>query len=88
MNIIIGKSNKQYDNNYIAKTTNNFFLIPFITIYTYFIVSKENLYFLALGLIQLSTAERFALLPSHWSPTGPYNTIVPLFLCFLIRSKI
>ena len=84
MNIIIGKSNKQYDNNYIAKTTNNFFLIPFITIYTYFIVSKENLYFLALGLIQLSTAEKFALLPSHWSPTGPYNTIVPLFLCFLI----
>ena len=64
------------------------FLIPFISIYQYFVLSYENLYFLALGLIQLSTGSYIALLPSHWSPTGPYNTIIPLLCCFLIELFI
>ena len=53
------------------------FLVPFYTI-AYYFTNAENLYFLLLSLVQLST---LFFLPKNLSPTGPYSTLIPLFLC-------
>jgi len=61
--------------------TNNFFWYFHTTILNYFTFT-ENLYFLFLGIVQLLTG---VILPTHWSPTGRYSTMIPLFLCVFIE---
>jgi len=85
MEVIIGKSNTQFTNNYTQKTNVSFLYIPIIALYRYFIQSFENIYFLILSLLQLSTSNYINLLPQNWSPTGPYSTFIPLVLCFILE---
>lgn len=59
----------------------SFIKVPFITIKQYF-SNYENIYFLALSLLQLST---LWITPSEWSPTGPYGTSIPLLLVILLE---
>jgi len=56
-------------------------MTPFMTIRRYF-SAYENLYFLILASVQLST---LGLIPTEWSPTGPYSTAIPLLLCLLVE---
>jgi magnesium-transporting ATPase (P-type) len=51
----------------------------------YFLDSTENCYFLTLSLFQLSTYSGINLLPSQWSPSGPFSTLVPLLLCYFLE---
>ena len=85
MKISIGHPNKIYTNNYVSKVNFSFFNIPYVSINKYFIQNNENIYFLILSLLQLSTAPYIGLLPKKWSPTGPYSTFIPLLLCFLLE---
>lgn len=57
--------------------------IPFQTTIKYF-KKTENFYFLCITLFQLSTFHDF-ILPSYWSPTGPFSTMIPLVLCLWIE---
>lgn len=76
--VITDKSNK------INRLPYNISWIPIITITSYF--SKyENIYFLLLAIIQLLTWD---LLPSTWSPTGPFSTAVPLFVFIFVEIII
>jgi len=70
---------KQKPNKLII--TNNILWYAYNTLVVYFSFF-ENQYFLFLGIVQLSTG---ILLPSSWSPTGRYSTILPLALCILIE---
>ena len=83
--IKIGQPNKNFNSNYISKTPYSFFYVPFYTIKSYFLHSYENMYFLILSLLQLSTCEYINLLPREWSPTGPFSTLTPLMLCFIME---
>ncbi len=83
--ITIGKPNKNYNSNYISKVPYHLCYIPIYTVKSYFLYSYENLYFLLLSLLQISTAEYINLIPSDWSPTGPYSTFTPLMLCFMME---
>jgi len=83
--ITIGKPNNIYKSNYITKVPYHFCFIPYFTIKSYFFHSYENLYFLLLSILQLSTIKYIGLLPSEWSPTGPYSTFTPLMLCFIME---
>ena len=76
-----GKPDYSKASNKVNRCTNNIFLIPFLTIYQYF-GNYENIYFLMLGCVQLLTIN---ILPADWSPTGPYSTAIPLFLCLLVE---
>ena len=71
--------------NKIKINENNLINIPFITIYKYFSSSVENIYFLILSLFQLLT---LGVLPSEWSPTGPYSTAIPLIICILFEITL
>ena len=71
--------------NYISFNKFSFLSIPYLSIYNYFLISRENLYFLVLSLIQLSTFSKIGLLPSDWSPSGPFSTAIPLILCYLLE---
>ena len=51
----------------------------------YFIESSENIYFLALAMFQLLTYEKIGILPTYWSPSGPFSTLVPLLLCYILE---
>ena len=31
------------------------------------------------------TYSEINLLPAHWSPSGPFSTFIPLFLCYIIE---
>lgn len=57
--------------------------VPLWTTIKYF-KKTENFYFLCISLFQLSTFRDF-ILPSYWSPTGPFSTMIPLLLCLLIE---
>ena len=72
-------------NNYISYNKFNLFEIPKISIYKYFLESTENLYFLALALFQLLTYDKINILPPYWSPSGPFSTLIPLLLCYILE---
>lgn len=74
--------NQKLSNNKITRNKYPLFFIPFLTIKNYF-QNLENLYFLFLSLIQLST-----IWNTFWSPTGPYSTFIPLLLCVLMEIII
>ena len=67
--------------NKICRTNISLYLVPLYTFCTYFFKSNENLYFMLIALLQLSTY--FDILPKSWSPTGPFSTAVPLLITFL-----
>ena len=69
-------------NNYISYNKFSFIDIPVISIQQYFLNCTENLYFLLLVILQLMTYSEINLLPAHWSPSGPFSTFIPLFLCY------
>ena len=71
--------------NYISFNKFCFMNIPYLAIYNYFLISRENLYFLILSIFQLSTYSKIGFLPSEWSPSGPFSTTIPLVLCFLLE---
>lgn len=71
--------------NYISFNKFNFLSIPYLSIYNYFLISRENCYFLILSLIQLSTYSKIGFLPSEWSPSGPFSTAIPLILCYFLE---
>jgi magnesium-transporting ATPase (P-type) len=73
------------NNNYISYNKFKFSDIPVLSLKQYFLNSRENLYFLLLSFFQLSTYSKISLLPSHWSPSGPFSTFIPLLLCYLIE---
>lgn len=81
--VLVGVSNKVYSSNNIDNTQCKFFLLPLLTTYRYF-NNIENVYFLIISLFQLLTHPYINILPSYWSPTGPYSTIVPLILCLVL----
>ena len=85
MKISIGIPNKNYKNNFNSKVDYRFICIPYVAVREYFYNSQENIYFLFLSLLQLSTSKYIGLLRSYWSPTGPYSTFVPLILCFFLE---
>ena len=82
MDIEFNRPNFSYVSNKIKRTSGIIFLLPFLTIKRYFFWNYENLYFLALSLFQLLT---IGPLPSEWSPTGPYSTILPLIFCVVLE---
>ena len=61
------------------------YLVPVIAIRDYFIWKMENIYFLILSIFQLLT---LSVLPSHWSPAGPFSTSVPLILFIFVDVLI
>jgi len=71
--------------NYISFNKYKLHSIPYLAINNYFLISRENLYFLVLSLFQLSTYSKIGLLPSEWSPSGPFSTTIPLVLCFILE---
>lgn len=73
-----------YSDNTISTNKYPLLLIPFLTIGKYF-RKYENFYFLLLSIIQLLT---LGPLPSHYSPTGPYSTSIPLILCVIMEIII
>lgn len=82
MDIKFNIPNKKYPNNKITRTTNNLCYILALTVITYFCWNYENIYFLGLGTVQLSTL--FGA-PKELSPTGPYSTIIPLIVCVIFE---
>ena len=78
------ESQGNYD-NFISLNKFTFTQIPYLSVKNYFINSKENFYFLFLSILQLCTYSEINILPSHWSPSGPFTTFIPLFLCFLLE---
>jgi magnesium-transporting ATPase (P-type) len=85
MKIEVKVDTKSPSNNYISYNKFNLFDIPKISIYKYFLESTENLYFLALSLFQLLTYDKINILPPYWSPSGPFSTLIPLLLCYLLE---
>lgn len=81
--ICVGVPNKQYQSNKINHNKILFMMVPIITFIQYF-KKLENIYFLIIGLFQLLTYHKIAILPSYWSPTGPFSTLIPLLLCLLL----
>ena len=82
MDIRFNDPNNSYQSNKVVRTKGYFIFLPFNTVYRYFFWNYENLYFLALSLFQLLT---IGPLPSEWSPTGPFSTIIPLLFCVLLE---
>lgn len=78
--IIIGKQNTQFASNRLNNNKNCFIIEPLKTTKRYF-SNLENIYFLIISIFQLLT---ISILPSEWSPTGPYSTTIPLLLCLLL----
>ena len=72
-------------NNYVSYNKFNFCEIPRISISKYFFESTENIYFLALAMFQLITYEKIGILPTYWSPSGPFSTMIPLLLCYFLE---
>ena len=72
-------------NNYVSYNTFYFSDIPKISISKYLFESTENIYFLALAMFQLITYEKIGILPTYWSPSGPFSTMIPLLLCYLLE---
>jgi len=85
MKIVINNNNNSKKTNYISFNKFNLKDIPYLSIKNYFLESTENFYFLFLALIQLSTYSEINLLPAYWSPSGPFATFIPLFLCYLLE---
>lgn len=80
LKIIIGKDNSRLKSNKLNNNKNYFIFEPFKTIKKYF-SNLENIYFLIISIFQLLT---ISILPSNWSPTGPYSTSIPLLLCLIM----
>ena len=72
-------------NNYISYNKFKFTDIPLLSLKQYFLNSSENLYFLILSIFQILTYSKINILPSHWSPSGPFSTFIPLMLCYVIE---
>ncbi len=81
--ISIGYANKNYQSNQLNHNRHSFITIPIITLIQYF-KNLENIYFLIIGIFQLLTYHKIAILPSYWSPTGPFSTLIPLLLCLVM----
>jgi len=71
--------------NKITRNKNYLFYVPIRTMLKYFFWNYENIYFLILSVFQLLT---LTIIPSHWSPTGPYSTFIPLMFCIFIEIII
>lgn len=52
-------------------------------IYTYLVV--EQFFFSLIAGLQVSTHARWGVLPSDWSPTGPFSTLIPLMMCAVLE---
>lgn len=81
----LGETNKQFNNNYVNRNKYNFFFVFIFSILNYFMNSLENFYFLILSLFQISTHNFIGIIPSYYSPTGPWSTFIPLVLCILLQ---
>ena len=84
MNVYIETINK-YNTNYVSFNQYKFTEIPSLGFQNYFGNSRENIYFLVLSVFQLLTWEYINILPSNWSPSGPFSTLIPLVICFFIE---
>ena len=78
--IIIGKDNSYFHSNKLNNNKNSIFIQPFQTTKKYS-SNLENIYFLIISIFQLLT---ISILPSNWSPTGAYSTVIPLLLCLIM----
>lgn len=85
LELYFANSNYAKKNNKIQRNKNNVLIIPFKTIYNYFIWNYENIYFLTLAFFQLLT---LGILPANWSPTGAFSTAIPLFICIIAEIFI
>ena len=83
MNIVVNTITPK--NNFISYNKFRFIDIPKISLYKYFIESSENMYFLALAAFQLLTYSGINILPEYWSPSGPFSTIIPLVMCYILE---
>ena len=81
----LGEPNKSFDNNFINRNKYNFLFIFVFSTLNYFFKNKENFYFLILSLFQISTSNFIGLIPSNYSPTGPWSTFIPLILCIFLQ---
>ena len=77
--------NYKYSNNRVNRRSHPLLLLPFITLTNYFFWNYENLYFVIVSLFQISTSEYLSIFPSHYCPTGPWATAIPLLLCVFIE---
>ena len=68
-------------NNEINRLPYSIYWVPVMTVLNYF-KNYENIYFLLLSIFQLLT---LGVIPSEWSPTGPFSTAIPLALCVIIE---
>lgn len=82
MEIKFNCPNKSLSSNKSTRLKHSFLTVLPTTIKNYFIWNYENIYFLMIAIFQLST---ISLLPKEWSPTGPYGTAIPLFLCIVLE---
>jgi magnesium-transporting ATPase (P-type) len=80
----LGNPLNQHSTNKINRNTHKLWFVPIVTVWKYF-QNAENVYFLILSLLQLSTLK---FLPRSWSPTGPFSTSVPLLLCVALEVLI
>ena len=83
-----GMNKEKKDSNFITFNKFKYYEIPYLTLKSFFFKSIENIYFLIIGCIQLSSHPKINLIPSNWSPTGYHSTIIPLFLCYLLEVYI
>jgi magnesium-transporting ATPase (P-type) len=84
MKIIKVGINNKYFNNTTWRNMYPLYVQPFVSTLNYF-SDIENIYFLIISIFQLLTYDKFDILPSHWSPTGPFSTTIPLLICLLIQ---
>ena len=72
-------------NNFISYNSYSWKSIIPLSINQYLFKSRENIYFLLLSFVQLLTFSKINILPSNWSPTGPFSTLIPFILCYIIE---
>eukprot|EP01129_Flabellula_baltica_P007095 TRINITY_DN2729_c0_g1_i2.p1 TRINITY_DN2729_c0_g1~~TRINITY_DN2729_c0_g1_i2.p1 ORF type:complete len:581 (+),score=100.38 TRINITY_DN2729_c0_g1_i2:64-1806(+) len=75
--VYVGEKATSYSDNKVVRTKYSFWMIFFVTLSVVF-SNKENIYFLIVGLVQVSTFPLIGLLPQYLSPTGPWGTAGPL----------
>lgn len=76
--------NKRLPSNEVKRIKHNILTVSLLTLWNYF-WKYENFYFLVLSIFQLLTIN---ILPSEWSPTGPYSTALPLLICVIAEMLI
>src|SRR3989338_4599301 len=76
-------------NNRVTYVSAPLWILPIWSVIEYFWKfgswNFENLYFLVLSLIQVSTHPLIGILPADWSPTGALSTFIPLLLCIILK---